>query len=379
VILVIILVLLLCALTKTIPNTYVSYLGNTIYIRADGAVEPSTAPISSADNITYVLTSNIFEPIIMERDNITLDGQGHTIQGAGSGNGINLASRINVTMENMNVENFTYGIYIYLSSNITIFNNTITDNIWDGIYAVYTDTSIIYGNTISSNMRYGITLSMSGNNQIFHNNFIDNANQTHLYESFNNAWDNYYPSGGNYWSNYTGNDSFNGLLQNLTSGDGIGDVTYVLDAYNQDTYPLIAPISLYDAGRWDEEHYQIEIVSNSTLLYIWLNITQRIFSFNVASEAGSGFCRIAMPNVIIQEMWQGNYTVLVDGEQSSIVRSWTDKAYIYIYFTYPYSTHEVIIIPELSSTMIKCVFTVLSFVAIVIVKRKPITIKNDSS
>jgi parallel beta-helix repeat protein len=234
---VIILALLLCALTKIILNTHISYAENTIYIRADGAVEPSTAPISSANNITYVLTSNINESITVERDNITLDGQEHTIQGAGSGNGINLNGRINVTIKNMKIENFAYGIYLYLSSNITIFNNTITDNVWDGIYAVYTDTSTVHGNTISLNMRYGITLSESGNNRIFHNNFIDNANQTHLYESFNNVWDNDYPSGGNYWSDYEEK------YPNATEIDdsGIWDTPYAIDSDNIDRYPLVIP------------------------------------------------------------------------------------------------------------------------------------------
>jgi hypothetical protein len=58
----------------------------TIYIRADGSVDPSDAPISSADNITYTLTDNIVgdvpadsSAVIVERDNIVVDGAGFTI------------------------------------------------------------------------------------------------------------------------------------------------------------------------------------------------------------------------------------------------------------------------------------------------------------
>lgn len=32
----------------------------TIYIRPDGSIEPSTAPISTVDNITYIFTDDIY-------------------------------------------------------------------------------------------------------------------------------------------------------------------------------------------------------------------------------------------------------------------------------------------------------------------------------
>mgnify|MGYP005831231015 CR=1 FL=1 len=233
----IILALALCALIKIVLNVHVGYAEGTIYIRADGTIEPSTAPISNINNITYVLTGNINESIVIEKDNTTLDGKGYTVRGTGNGNGINLTLRINVTIQNMKIENFSYGIYLYTSSNITIFNNTITNNVWDGIYVVYTDRCTIYGNTISSNKRYGIALSESGNNRIFHNNFIDNANQTHLFNSFNNTWDNYFPSGGNYWSDYK--EKYPNATE--INDSGIWDTPYIIDANNVDRYPLVIP------------------------------------------------------------------------------------------------------------------------------------------
>ena len=54
-----------------------------IYIRADGSIDPGTAPISSVDNITYTLKDNIFnQSTVVERDNIVVDGAGYTVQGA---------------------------------------------------------------------------------------------------------------------------------------------------------------------------------------------------------------------------------------------------------------------------------------------------------
>jgi len=56
-----------------------------------------------------------------------------------------------------------------------------------------------------------------------------------------NIWDDGYPSGGNYWSDYTGADLCNGPYQNETGSDGIGDSPYIIDENNTDSYPLMNP------------------------------------------------------------------------------------------------------------------------------------------
>jgi len=85
----------------------------------------------------------------------------------------------------------------------------------------------------------GIYLDRSSNNSIHHNNF-NNTNQVLTSESIN-TWDDGYPSGGNYWSNYNGTDLYGGPGQNETGGDGIGDSPYVINENNQDNYPLMNP------------------------------------------------------------------------------------------------------------------------------------------
>jgi nitrous oxidase accessory protein NosD len=56
-------------------------------------------------------------------------------------------------------------------------------------------------------------LSESSNSRIFNNIFIDNANQAYTFDSSNNVWNDDYPSGGNYWSNYTGIDLYKVLTK----------------------------------------------------------------------------------------------------------------------------------------------------------------------
>jgi parallel beta-helix repeat protein len=105
----------------------------TIYIRADGSIDPPSANIESADKITYSLTNNIYDFVVVERNNIVVDGAGYALQGTGNGTGISLSGRNNVTIRDMNINMFATGIYFYESSSNTIANSTITDS---GSYAI---------------------------------------------------------------------------------------------------------------------------------------------------------------------------------------------------------------------------------------------------
>jgi len=93
----------------------------TIYIKADGSVEPSTANITSVDNVTYYFTDNNYDEIVVERNNRVVDGAGYTVQGTGAflSEGIDLSSRSNVTVKNTTIRNVYLGIYFELASQVT--------------------------------------------------------------------------------------------------------------------------------------------------------------------------------------------------------------------------------------------------------------------
>jgi parallel beta-helix repeat protein len=335
----------------------------TIYIRPDGSVNPPTVPIRREEG-TYTLTDNVSssaDGIVVQKDNITLDGAGHSLQGASATGytGIFLTGRSNVTIKNIRIENFYDGIWFDSSSHCNITSNSLATNGYDGIYLhsclgssvadnavtgsamhgigldscfnmsvagntvragngcgimLYDSNSIsvarnnvtanalgcgvrlyssssnsvaanvlaenaegihlefssnnnsIMGNAITGNHEYGIALKYSSNgnsivgnditdnsegisfssslnNTIYHNNFVSNTNQASSAGS-TNVWDNGYPFGGNYYSDYKGVDMHWGVFQNETGHDGIGDTSYTVDASNQDRFPLMNQIAI---------------------------------------------------------------------------------------------------------------------------------------
>lgn len=127
------------------------------------------------------------------------------------------------------------------SSNTVIFGNNITDCINWGIY-FETSNTVAAANYIAGN-RWGVYLSPDyapNNNTFYHNDFVNNTKHVSIGSSYNiQNWDDGYPSGGNYWSNYTGTDS---------NSDGIGDTIFILDSDNTDHYPLIAPFDVSNPG-----------------------------------------------------------------------------------------------------------------------------------
>jgi len=148
----------------------------------------------------------------------------------------NIASRNNIDLWN------SYGIKIFLgSSNNTIRHNIISTNM-NGILLLESSGNTILENDLASNTNYAIRTERASGNSIYHNNFIDNTGQVYNWEQQSiNDWDDGYPSGGNYWSDYNGTDLHSGSYQNETGSDGIGDTSYIIDADNLDHFPLMHP------------------------------------------------------------------------------------------------------------------------------------------
>jgi len=462
----IMLTLLLIGLLTLEFNVQPVKASGTIYIRADGSVDPPGAPISSVDNITYIFTADIYDSIVVERDNIVVDGAGYTVEGPAAEWGIYLSQRENVTIRNAEIKVFTYGIYLDGSSLTSIYGNNITNNgdgiklssssgnsifgnnitnsgngiyfmpysnynsisgnnitnnsngiyFWashymdsssdnsisgnnitansigiylmknpknnmtgnnienngDGIYLWHSFSSTISGNTITANNgdgiylresshtiygnnitnnSYGVYLHWSVNNTVSGNNIANNnggvylgetSNNTFYYNSFidntlqvnitapgyANFWDDGYPSGGNYWSDYSDVDLHCGPNQDIPGRDGIWDNPYVIDENNTDRYPLVNPyvpgnlsVSIYTdkytyhAG--DTMHLGLNVSNPDSVKYlrfaIWVELPDSsiyvyMHKHSVVLPIGTDYSNPNFETITLPSIPSGNYT-----------------------------------------------------------------------
>ncbi len=148
----------------------------------------------------------------------------------------------------------------------TIKNNLISAN-ERGMYFHY----ISRRSTVKENIVFGSNLGLSidcsptwigaGENIFYHNDFI--GNQEQIYHTIKNQiWDNGYPSGGNYWSDYEGQDQ---------DDDGIGDAPHEMAEGAKDNFPLVKPWNRVeatveiDSGRLDSENKESWIIARIAL------------------------------------------------------------------------------------------------------------------
>jgi parallel beta-helix repeat protein len=166
--------------------------------------------------------------------------------------GISMIYSDNITAKDNDVSlNANTSITTRFSNAVTIEGNNasgITGYQW-AIGSLTSTNITVVGNFVSTNTDVGIGLGDSTPALVYGNAIISNTVQGFDNRGNENSWDNGYPSGGNYWSDYTGGDQFNGPNQDIPGSDGIGDTPYVIDLNSQDKYPLMAPPSAFPIMR----------------------------------------------------------------------------------------------------------------------------------
>lgn len=156
----------------------------------------------------------------------------------GNGGALSVAWGSNTQITSNLVHHNGAGIHFDSMSNSVIENNIVHHNTGNGISTGFAaSNNIIRDNIVYDNGKGIFHSTGTSGSKVYHNDLIGNTVQGRD-DSGANIWDNGYPSGGNYWSDYAGVDSFSGAGQNVPGSDGIGDTPYTLSG-NQDDYPLM--------------------------------------------------------------------------------------------------------------------------------------------
>jgi parallel beta-helix repeat protein len=201
-------------------------------------------------------------------------------------NGLHLSSAsYSFVFFNKIAHNYGVGIFVSSSHNI-ISHNYLADNYYAILLEFSGENEITYNNIISNSQ--GIWEQSSSCNRIHHNDIIHNGWQAYD-DNANSNWNDTYPSGGNYWSDWSPacTDVYDGpqTPQITGSPDGICDNPRNVQFGSNDYYPLTAPINqtapmIVDtepsSGSFDTSLYlDVEIAFNipinaSTFSY-WIN------------------------------------------------------------------------------------------------------------
>jgi parallel beta-helix repeat protein len=155
-----------------------------ILIESDGSVNGTDRILRDGD--TYALTGNIYDTIVVLRDNIVIDGAGYILQGNGNSTGIFLQDRNSVTVKNMVIRNFYCGIRLTWkdmtqgSRNNNVSGNTITGNTFGITLDSFTGNNFVCDNSITNNS-YGIYIVHSSGNLLKNNHLKNNQYNLWIY------------------------------------------------------------------------------------------------------------------------------------------------------------------------------------------------------
>jgi hypothetical protein len=223
-------------------------------IKPDGSVEPST-DLLERNGTVYTFRGDVFGTIWVQRDNIIIDGAGHTLQGNGVETGQNTDIGIllggpdlsrrecqMVLVKNLKISDIPRGIYSVGGS-----NNSFIGNYFDNSEIEIQGNANTTGNIIKHNTFINASISFD-----YNPNGTDIIEENNLINSTIWIWLAKAPIvNRNYWSNYTAQNPDAKELDN----SGVWDTPYVYRSTGGgshgedpciDYHPLVSPITDFE-------------------------------------------------------------------------------------------------------------------------------------
>ncbi len=273
-----------CTAVSIQDSSHVRVSANHIAGEPSMVVRHSSFVEISDNQVTGVADGAIFlsgcSDVSILRNRLGVDESGDTVA-------VSECERVSISENTISPYVHGYGSFylleVSLSNNVTITGNNLSNS--TGAVRVSDSSDMtINSNDIQSNVQ-GVVLNGTMNIQVFHNNFLNNTVQAGDTYSTGNVWDNGYPNGGNYWSDYTGVDNCTGAMQNICSSpDGLGDTPYSL-SFGKDRYPLMRPFASTVTGAVQYNPSRIVFQHTAKYLTIIIEMPSGVSVANVIASS----------------------------------------------------------------------------------------------
>ena len=290
----------------------------------------------TAPNIFHVIASNVaIENVTLKNMDTSFFVQAPAVR---------IYNVTNVTVKNVITRNTYYGVQIRSSNFTKIMYSKFSESFHSGIYLHQGSCNNTFVDNIIENNSYGIYFADNASqfNKIYHNNFINNTQQIETFGGLN-YFDNGYPSGGNYWSDYAGVDSYSGAYQNETGSDGIFDGGYL-----GDNYPLANPLTSLNV-LVGEQTFLVQASTNVTVTAYSFNGSTKTLDLFVNGPLNTvGLFRVAIPRQLLTCENLSDWVISIYYSDSE----WQTLPYLpnndaegtYLFFRYNQTTADVRIV-----------------------------------
>ena len=343
------------------PNLFVN---KSLTIVGENAKNTIIDGGGTAQFVFHVIASNV----VIENFTLQNTAMSFSVQDAA----ISVYNATNVKVEDVIIRNVYYGVEMRSSNFTEITYCNISNSSWSGIWLrSRSSNNTIAGNIIENNhIGIGFAEATSQFNVIYHNSFVNNTPQI-SFPGGVDYFDNGYPSGGNYWSDYSGTDLKHGSSQDQTGSDGIFDESYPVTG---DRYPLANPLTILNVQAGDQA-FHMQLSTNATVTGYELNISRKGLSLFINDSAGATeACKTLIPKDLLgcENLTDWIITFYDNGTgQALTYLPFEDSKSTYLYFTHSGSTNGIvemkgtIVAPELSpATMVILLVTATGFVVV---------------
>ncbi len=239
--------------------------------------------------------------VFNETDNVVFDGNGFTVDGddvsfTGQDDyGILTYEAYNVTIKNVTVSDFSWGILLFRTNNSLVANSTAYSSIEGGITAYnFSNNNRIVGNVVYGNTHGIVAFIFSSNNDIVNNTaYANTGGIDFLQSSVNNKVDN-----NSVYGNY-----LNGVSSSSTSGTGNTFRGNIINSNPEGIRIINSQNNFFSNNRLSGNansiifHYNNIANNNNRFLNNWINgSTNNAIYFNTPNAQNNNFTNTTIVN-----------------------------------------------------------------------------------